>query len=342
MTTYVFVFLGEFGYEVLNWQGVVRKLRRLDPDAIVVCASRGSVHPLYEPAEYVEIGDVPEFRESMAIGYYAVQPGDEHIDSDANVALDAELRRVLRRAITDRLRERWGWRLAARRLRGMRIVFSSDRTAIGECIFGADRRLFGAIPAEGSIYDQMDHRNNLYAPIAPDLSQRAGLEERLGFSLDEPYVLIQGRRRDTAQRSSGEIDQDRLIGALAERGRVVLADFSTGRAHDSYSRFDLPDVHRVELSAFPEQSCLIHSAAACVFLTEGDFGSHMYIPPLLGRDVWSVAPGDVYELGTTPIDIWNHHVFRWGGGIRPVRAEQLTDPARLADFCDDIARHLSD
>ena len=56
--TYVFVFVGEFGYELLNWQGVIRKFRRLNPNVRVICASRGNVQPLYENAEYVDISDV--------------------------------------------------------------------------------------------------------------------------------------------------------------------------------------------------------------------------------------------------------------------------------------------
>ena len=48
---YVFVFLGEFGYELFNWQGVIRKFSRLvAPGDKIICCSRAHLHLLYDTA----------------------------------------------------------------------------------------------------------------------------------------------------------------------------------------------------------------------------------------------------------------------------------------------------
>jgi hypothetical protein len=144
------------------------------------------------------------------------------------------------------------------------------------------------------------------------------------MSLDEPYALVQTRMRNIWRRSTATIDRNAIVEALGRRFRVVLLEFGEIRRDDSFSAFDdVPGVARVAVQGFPEQSCLVHHARANVFLTEGDFGSHIYVPPFLGRDVVAIAPRDVYELGTTPIEFWNGSVFRFGGGIRPVVAEDL-------------------
>jgi hypothetical protein len=322
--TYVFVFLGEFGYELLNWQGVVQKFLRLRPRARVICASRGHVAALYPGTTYVDIGDVSGFKNSVALGYSGVVEGDLVPWSRANMAFDAQLRRELRVAILARLRARHGWRVAGMLLRGARFIFSSSRTVLADCTFGADPRLFGSVPGEGSIYDALDLRNNLYAPVSAEPDAVARLQARVGVDLAQPFALVQSRRRETPQRSAATVDERALIEALASRIPVVLLNFDTGRAKDSYSCFpDIGGAHTVTVSGFDEQAALISAATDCVFISEGDFGSHIYVPPMLGRDVISIAPRDVYELGTTPISFWNRNVFRFGGQIEPIVAQDL-------------------
>lgn len=322
--TVVFVFLGEFGYELLNWHGVVQKYRRLHPGADIVCASRGHVGSLYPGCEYVDIGEVARFRESVASGYAGLQAEDEHPASEQNRAFDRLLRRDLRAFVLGELRIRRGWKLAARRLRGLRFVFSSERTVLGECTFGADPVLFGNVPGEGNIYDALDLTNSFFARIQPDERALSALKERDDLPRDEPYVLVQTRKRGIRQWSTATIDERGIVSALARHAAVVALDFATTRANDSYSDFEsLGDVQRIRPRNFDEQACLITRAHACVFMTEGDFGSHIYVPPFLGRDVWAVAPASVYEIGTTPIGFWNRNVFRFGGRIRPLVAEEV-------------------
>lgn len=81
----------------------------------------------------------------------------------------------------------------------------------------------------------------------------------------------------------------------------------------------------------PSQSCyvncnvnrLIHFAQQCLFFTEGDWGSHIYVPPFLGKDVIAIAPRSVYAVGSTPLDHWNPNDFRFGGQVIPYVAEEV-------------------
>ena len=329
--TWVFVFLGEFGYELLNWQGVVRRFSRtLPPGERIVCASRAQLHPLYETADcYVDISHVPEFEGSVASGYFALDPARLAPHAPRNVLYDRRLRRAIRRCVEEQVTER-----------PLRFVFSSTRTDLRGCRFGASRVRWGRDPFEGDIYERLNLANNEFAQIEPDESSRREVEDALGLDLDQPFVLCQSRDREIVRRSTDQVPKARLIEELASRVPVVLLSFDTGRALDSYSSFDdIGDCHRFAARTFGPQSVLVSHARRCVFFTEGDFGSHIYVPPFLGRDVHVVAPRALYDVGTTPIDFWNEHVFRFGGQIVPLRAEEaLASDARLLELADELAR----
>ena len=43
----------------------------------------------------------------------------------------------------------------------------------------------------------------------------------------------------------------------------------------------------------------------------------------MGKDVVAIGPHSLYELGFTPIDFWNRHVFRFGGQIVAKMSEDV-------------------
>jgi len=321
--TYIFAFLGEFGYELLNWQGVVRKFSKtLGPADRIVCCSRASLYPFYETAlTYIDLSDVELFKNSQASCYSAIIPGSDDPDSPENRAFDRMLRIQLRSFISDHLQMRkrkWiPWAVKGKVV----FVFSSSRTVLKGCTFGYDQNLLWK---EEDIYERLDLSNNLYQRIEPDLQFRSEVERQIGFDLSEPYVLIQTRARQAVVRSQDTVPKEDLIKALAERVKVVLLSFNTGRKFDSFSQFD-PSLKCIHYScrSFVEQACLIHFAKRCVFFTEGDFGSHIYVPPFMGKDVVAIAPRNIYGLGTTPIDFWNRGVFSFGGQIIPKVSEDV-------------------
>jgi hypothetical protein len=318
---YVFTFLGEFGYELFNWQGVIRKFAgTIDETDRIVCCSRALVYPLYDTAHlYLDIADAPLFRRSRACCYSATvgigAPGRA-----VNRAFDAALRASLRSFIADRIRSaRPAWAASDRELA---FVFSSSRTAVRDFVFGCDP---GRIEHDADIGDRLELTGNRYVPLVPDLTLRGEIERQIGFNLTEPYVLVQGRQRPVGP-SSAPLPAAAIVRGLARQMRVVRLWFETGRRLDSFSRFD-PRTDCVDYHArtFPEQACLVHFAARCVFLTEGDFGSHTYVPPFMGKDVVAIAPRRVYEPWRGAIEFWNREVFRFGGQIIPQLAEDVID-----------------
>lgn len=320
---YVFTFLGEFGYELFNWQGVVRRFSKtLGPSDRIVACSRSNLHPLYEVASlYVDISEVELFKNSQACCYSAIVPGSSGPGSWRNRSFDRKLRASLKSFISDRLQVQRPNCNGTAAKEDVVFVFSSLKTQLNGCTFGCDPHLLGQ---EGDIYERLDLGNNLYQRIEPDLRLRSEVERQIGFGLSEPYVLIQTRARQVVVRSQDIVPKDELIRALAERIRVVLLSFNTGRKFDSFSKFDpsLKTVH-YECRSFVEQACLVHFAKQCVFFTEGDFGSHMYVPPFMGKEVVAIAPRSVYGLGTTPIDFWNENAFPSGGRIIPRISEEV-------------------
>ena len=319
---YVFTFLGEFGYELFNWQGVIRKFAAsIDPSDAIVCCSRARVYPLYEHADlYVDISEAPLLKRSRACCYSATigagAPGRR-----VNRAFDAALRASLRSFVTTRigaLKPEW----ISSGDRQLVFVFSSKKTSVRGFVFGCDP---DRIEAEADIGEGLAVENNLYARIAPDLTVRPEVERRAGFDLSEPYILVQTRQRRVGP-TSAPVPAAQVIRALSPQMRVVRLSFETGRLLDSFSRFD-GDQDCVDYAArsFPEQACLIHFAARCVFLTEGDFGSHTYVPPFMGKDVVAVAPRSVYTPWRDAIDFWNRAVFRFGGQLIPHVAEELLE-----------------
>ena len=98
-TNYVFIFLGEFGYELFNWHGVVRKFAgQLPASSRIVIAGRRGLQPFYETAqEYVEISDFAPFRESVAAAYWAIPPDATTRDrSPEQLAFAEKLRAEIR------------------------------------------------------------------------------------------------------------------------------------------------------------------------------------------------------------------------------------------------------
>ena len=81
---------------------------------------------------------------------------------------------------------------------------------------------------------------------------------------------------------------------------------------------------------------------------KGDFGSHIYVPPFMGKDVFAIAPRSVYQLdtlpgvrwSTTPIEFWNRKVFRFGGQIFAKISEDVFDsPQSMLKLVEEIILH---
>lgn len=324
-----FCFLGEFGYELLNWQGVVRKFQRQAPPGLrVIVAARPGLQVLYPGAEFCDITQFEPYQQSVAMGYYGLPA---HLSSREIPPTLAELRgdQELRDGIAGFVCQRLGLDRTAGTF-----VFSSFSTRLGDCVFGANRLTYGPRSQRGKIYgDRFILTNNLYERLVPPPAAVASLEQRLAAAGLAPgaFILVQCRRRRIGPQFGGKLPETELLAALAQRLPVVLLSFATGRNKDSGSAQEAPaaNVTPLAVADLGEQGALISLARVCVFLTEGDFGSHLYLPPLFGKDCVAVAAADILKQPSAAYRFWNAEIFRFGGQIRPVPYN--TGPGGLAD-----------
>ena len=323
---YVFVFLGEFGYELFNWQGLVRKFKTTcSPEDKIIIGGRTGMDIWYPYADiFIDISDDLFYKASRADGYQAY---------DINTPYRIESMDVIKASVQAYIAEK----LKPFKIERPEFIFSSDLNLINGVHFGIWSKFFYIYGGEG-------HKQNLYAKIDYDSAEvKSDLENRLQINLSAPYVLVQGRKRDIVIRSKHVVPTEALVEKLAEKIPVVVLNFNTNRAWDSRSEIAAVKNCRVlETFSAHEQAILIKHAAECVFTTENDFGSHIYVPPFMGRDVLAIAGADVYKIGTTPIDFWNSKIFKFGGQILPFVSEEVfASDARLSGFCSIILERIS-
>ncbi len=341
---FIFVFLGEFGYELLNWQGVIRKFSAtIDKNNDrIVCCSRANLYPLYEKADkYIDISEHPLFKKSVACAYVAMNPSDNlynslgnnkeynlkrsirdfyvSYDSQEDLKFDEQLKSELEYYIKNNLSLTWNINDE-----NIKFIFSSERHKINGCVFGCERSTFEIGMNEGDIYENINLGNNEYKKISPDFSIKNIVEKKCTI-INEDFVLIQMAQRKIVQRSSDTLDNiEPFLRKVSSEIPVILLNFSTGRNLDSYSFFkEIPNCYTYSCNSFLEQSYLIYFSKQCLFFTQGDFRSHIYVPPMMGKNVIAIAPKNVYELRTSPIDFWNKNIFKFGGQILPFFSEDV-------------------
>ena len=320
---YVFTFLGEFGYELLNWQGTIRKWakeNKHEDDKIIICSRKG-LDLMYECADYyLDISQLESIQNVVADCYTsfvfldgtgphldrkewkATRTG-EHIDAIKN-----EVMNLVVDSNPSKLDIKWIW--------------SCDYKVMDGCLFGLERP-----GGQGGIYNaphnHLNLNNNEYIKLPTSNSLRDKIEEKLGFSLNEDYILCQTGFREGYELSKVRIDHNKVINKLKEDCRVVLMDFKTFRLHDSYSKFET-NYDTIQVEDIKEQSVLISNAKRCVFFTEGHLRSHTYLPPIFGKDVEIVAAKEMFSFAEAPLDFWNKNVFKFGGQMRALPYEDIT------------------
>lgn len=343
MKTYVFIFLGEFGYEILNWQGCIRKLsRKLTRDKIV-CCSRHGLESIYEFADqYIDISGLELYKLSVANGYRGMSPNincvthneavrnhelNSGIHSLKNISYVCKLHRQIKQYVKEIISG------SEYKYKGLRFIFSDSYHIVKGVRFGRTFR------ESGNIYSKLDYSNNSYHKFEYDQDVYEKVIRDIGLSSSADYVLCQMGTREIVRRSKVELDEKRIIHDISKKVNVIVLNFRTGRNLDSESSFtDFGEnVSVYTCGSFIEQSALIGNAKCCVFFTEGDFRSHNYLPPFMGKNVFSVASQSVFDLPTTPIDFWNDHVFRFGGKIIPVVYEQImSDENEYQNFIETV------
>ena len=328
---YVFVFLGEFGFELFNWQGLVRKFKTTcAPEDKIVIGARPGMDIWYPYADvFIDISDDPLYKASRAHCYDAYDNA-VYYKFDSMQYIKASVHAL----IEDRLKNFDFYRAEGCRAE---FIFSSDLNLINGVHFGMWENF-------DNIYGGEGYKQNLYAKIIHDSpAERQRLEENLQMNLSAPYVLIQGRKRDVYVQSKYVVPIEILAAKLAEKIDVVILNFNTGRALDSRSEIAaVKNCHVLKTASAHEQAILIKYAAECIFPTENDFGSHIYVPPFMGKDVLAIAGADVYQIGSTPIKFWNDKIFKFGGKIFPFVSENIfTTEESLDAFCELVFKRIA-
>ena len=335
---YIFVFLGEFGYELLNWQGVIRKFSKTidrTKDKIIIC-TRDGLEPFYEYADkYINISTLSYFKNSVANMYWAHNPEINYYKfhkealaqklpwellSKKDLAYQKKIKRQIKQFVFNTLNYSFIQKVITKKYK---FIFSSDYQEINGLAFGTKTM------NNAKIYTDLDLNNNEFVKIFAPKGHEQEIEKKLGFQLTEDFILCQTGARNVVKRSKEQVPLE-IVKELSSKTKVVLLDFDTNRKLDSKSEFEqIENCYRYSCSSFREQAVLIANAKYCLFFTEGDFRSHNYLPPFMGKNVYSVAPKTVFELGTTPLDFWNKNVFKFNGQIIPVFAEELENKKYL-------------
>lgn len=295
-------FLGEFGYELLNWQAKVRRLheRLIENNErdkyFIVIGSRNGLNNFYENCDFFfELSNFECYNSTIANNYT--------FDGVINFEL-------FEKDIFDFLQH------------NCKYIENSNYNLNEISFFWSHHKnlIYGVDFNHDTIYQNCDVKINKFQKIEPDLSCLNEICNQLEFDLTkEDFIYIQSGFRDIVTRSKKIINFDYIFDKISNNNcKIVIANFFTNRSNDTLTRYGNIEKQIINVTNFKTQSCLIYFAKKNIFFSEGDFRSHNYVPPFLGKDVYSVAYDDVFNIGTTPIDYWNNNLFVFGGKIIPV------------------------
>lgn len=304
--TYAFVFTGEFGYELFNWQGVVRKWvseNKKPQDKIIIC-SRTGLNNIYDFADrYINISQVESYNNTVADcyrGYVWEEKKDLDFDDWPIIGSGPKYDKLVQQIendiknIVDEDVDRWVWSHTYENFNGLHFGLGG--------------------PGRGSIYSGAPFLgNNLYKKIIiPNLNEiKTKIQPNIPIDLDQPFILVQtGYRggKGYTNKSKVKINHEKIFKDL--NTPILYLNFDSGRYWDSTSSFNKTSY---KCNNFDEQACLILLSEKCIFTTEGDFRSHTYIPPMLGKDVHVVTSKEVLRLPSCSSRFWNENIFKFGG-----------------------------
>ncbi len=329
---YIFTMIGEFGYEVLNWHGVVRKwalYNKRDGDTITIC-SRNGLELFYDFADnYVNLSQFDSYNKTIADVFdaYIVPNGDVETLPRKEWIIERNGQHIddIKNDVTNHVND----------------IISGEKRFIWSCDFEEmDRFHFGKLHMTyGGIYDPeliargefgspLRIEENLYSEIDlnPFIDEvKKKIQKNININLDEPFVLTQTAfRKGYDLRSTVKIDHDTLFEGLSQKYPILFLDFNSGRKLDSFSKFN--DYETYSTDNLKEQLVLMKLAKYCILTSEGDYRSHFYLPCFVGRDSHVIAARDIIErLSATSCDFYNRYVFTFGGQIKNYVYEDIIE-----------------
>lgn len=298
----IFCFLGEFGYELLNWQGKIAHLSKNFPGLDVVIVGKQATSVLYpQGISHFAIDHLPRYKASNARGYFASISNSQIglvFDSVFSVLLRLQIRKAFRQSgqLPSNARVRW--------------IFSDKETWIERVQFGANRFLFGGTSAlklgsyKDSIYGNIDLHGNDIGP----LKGKCPLKE-------SKSILIMRASRDLVSRDSKRVGVEEVVMGLSSSFPISLMQFESSRLNDTVGAFPSPlpeSFPLFKVDTLEEQIEIVSRHRLCIFISDGDLRSHTYIPPLCGKDVIVITTQGILNQSGY-VNLWNEKIFKFGG-----------------------------
>ena len=196
MLNYVFIFLGEFGYELLNWQGAIRKFHQENPDINIICVGRRGTDILYPYATYIPLSHIPCYQNSIS-SVYSAQVGE---------ACKNNIKNYIKEFLnTDKVK----------------FIFSNNKGV------SIDKVKF----CEGGIYDTLPIHKNIYTQLHIKESEKPYYSNK--FTLPPKFILIQRAiRNDTTfkgkiirlYRNKDTNNEEKIINLLKDTYPLIFLD----------------------------------------------------------------------------------------------------------------------
>lgn len=301
---FVFIFLGEFGYELLDWQGKVKYFQKKYPKAHVISVSRDSSRYLYESCKtFFGLDHLGIYLNSTADSYFArSKPGPPKIIKE--LFFSARINRCIKREIRTIFPEK-----------RLKFIFSNRTSYIDGVRFGANMLLHGknvqSTEYGPGIYFELKSEGNDIQLSSENLKQPE--------TKKHPYLLFMTARREIHKKDSEVINENDYLKSIQNLEiDTILLEFGSNRAHDTIGSFKNVQndyrFSRVRVESLYEQLKFLANATACIFFSEGDLRSLTYLPPLIGKDVYIVCSQNIATLKY--IQYWNEEIFCFGGKMR--------------------------
>ena len=320
---YVFTMIGEFGYEVLNWHGVVRKwalYNKKEGDTITIC-SRNGLELFYDFADnFVNLSQFDSFNRTITDCYesYIVPNGDVETLPRKEWIIQRKGKHIddIKSDVTNHVN--------ATIPGEKRFVWSFEFEEIDRFHFGKYQLVYGGIYdpnliARGEFGSPLRVEENLYNEIKLDSfidEVKEKIQSKVNIDLDKPFIFTQTAFRTGYDlRSTTEIDHKNLFKGLSNEYPILFLDFKSGRKLDSFSNFDGYETYSTD--NLKEQLVLMNLSKYNILTSEGDYRSHFYLPCFVGKDSHVIAARDIMErLSATSCDFYNQYVFNFGGQIK--------------------------
>ncbi len=321
--------MGEFGYELLNWQGRIRKFKKDFPEEILISASRAQCEILYRDSteHFVSLSAIPSYIGSIADRYFCHSKNYEFKNIFSEI-FDSFQAFVIRRNLKQEIKKKL--RVIGVENKKSIFVFSDKVTTFGNYKFGAPRSRFTRIRwgRPDDIYTGLPTGENDYIDLRKNLIEADFNKNPIIEYCNRKVALIQRAERSRIIRVDNSIDEDSYLEEIAKSYEIFLLDYTSTRYADTQGKFKSVAFPHIELETLGEQVALFSKSDLNINFIHGDFRSNTYVAAFCGKRSFVITPSKLYNREY--IDKWNKEVF--SGEIVPFVYSSDSKVSDLLDF----------